>query len=48
MPRMCSSQDIYMAYARLEEEHGLARHAMAVYDRAVAHVAAEDKLEVLC
>lgn len=37
-----------MAYARLEEEHGLARHAMAVYDRAVAHVAAEDTLEVLC
>ena len=39
-------QDLYLAYARLEEEHGLARHAMAVYDRAVNHVAPEDKLEV--
>lgn len=30
-------------YARLEEEYGLARHAMAVYDRACKTVAEEDR-----
>jgi len=30
------AKNIYLLYAKLEEEHGLARHAMAVYDRAVA------------
>jgi len=29
---------IYLLYAKLEEEHGLGRHAMAVYDRAIEAV----------
>jgi hypothetical protein len=40
------AKELYLAYARLEEDHGLARHAMAVYERAVSNVAPEDKLEV--
>lgn len=34
---------LYMMFAALEEEHGLARHAMAVYDRSVKALAEEDK-----
>lgn len=30
-------------YANLEEEYGLARHAMSVYDRATRAVAEEDR-----
>jgi hypothetical protein len=26
--------ELYLKYAKLEEDHGLVRHAMAVYDRA--------------
>jgi pre-mRNA-splicing factor SYF1 len=26
--------DLYLKFAKLEEEHGLVRHAMAIYDRA--------------
>jgi pre-mRNA-splicing factor SYF1 len=37
---------IYLLYARLEEEHGLARHAMEIYDRATQAVQPEDKYEV--
>jgi hypothetical protein len=37
---------IYLLYARLEEEHGLARHAMEVYDRATRAVQPEDQYEV--
>jgi pre-mRNA-splicing factor SYF1 len=33
-------------YAQLEEEHGLAKRAMSVYDRATQVVADEDKFEV--
>ena len=33
-------------YAKLEEEHGLARHAMAVYDRATQAVLPEEQNEV--
>ena len=37
---------IYLLYAKLEEEHGLARHAMAVYDRATVAVLPEEQYEV--
>lgn len=37
---------IYLLYAKLEEEHGLARHAMAVYDRATQAVLPEEQNEV--
>lgn len=33
-----SSPAIYLLYAGLEEQHGLARHAMAVYERATRAV----------
>lgn len=34
--------DIYLLYAKLEEEYGLARHAMAIYNRACKAVEKED------
>mmetsp|Transcript_16009 Transcript_16009/g.48093 ORF Transcript_16009/g.48093 Transcript_16009/m.48093 type:complete len:1025 (+) Transcript_16009:175-3249(+) len=34
---------VYLMYAELEEQHGLARHALAIYDRACRHVAEEDQ-----
>lgn len=37
---------LYLAYAKLEEEHGLARHAMAVYERAVKAVADMARMHV--
>jgi hypothetical protein len=33
-------------YAQLEEEHGLAKRAMSIYDRATQVVADGDKFEV--
>jgi len=33
-------------YGQLEEEHGLAKRAMAVYDRATRAVEAKDRMEV--
>jgi pre-mRNA-splicing factor SYF1 len=33
-------------YGKLEEEHGLARHAMRIYDRATSAVDDKDRLEV--
>ena len=36
-----------MLYAKLEEEHGLARHAMAVYERATTAVLPEEQYEVV-
>ena len=33
-------------YARLEEDHGLARHAMALYDRATKAVLPAEQFEV--
>lgn len=33
-------------YAKLEEEHGLAKRAMNIYDRGTRSVADEDKFEV--
>jgi len=40
------TKNIYLLYAKLEEEHGMARHAMAVYDRAVAKVGAKEQADV--
>ncbi|XP_071096632.1 pre-mRNA-splicing factor SYF1-like [Haliotis cracherodii] len=37
---------LYLLYARLEEEHGLARHAMAVYERATNAVLPEEQYEM--
>ncbi|GAB1597760.1 pre-mRNA-splicing factor SYF1-like [Argonauta hians] len=37
---------IYLLYSKLEEEHGLARHAMKVYDRAIEGVLEEEKHEM--
>ena len=37
---------IFLLYAKMEEEHGLARHAMAIYDRACKAVAIDDQFEV--
>ncbi|OWF46129.1 pre-mRNA-splicing factor SYF1-like [Mizuhopecten yessoensis] len=37
---------IFLLYAKLEEEHGLARHAMAVYDRATKGVLPEEQAEM--
>jgi hypothetical protein len=39
---------IFLLYAKLEEEYGLARHAMAVYDRATQAVLPEEQNEVIC
>ncbi|CAH0387979.1 unnamed protein product [Bemisia tabaci] len=40
------AKPLYLLYAKLEEEHGLARHAMAVYDRAVTAVLPEEQFEL--
>lgn len=37
------SKIFYVMYANLEEDYGLARHAMAVYDRACKTVSEEDR-----
>ncbi|XP_052223848.1 pre-mRNA-splicing factor SYF1-like [Dreissena polymorpha] len=37
---------IYLLYAKLEEDFGLARHAMAVYDRATQAVLPEEQYEM--
>ncbi|XP_060607021.1 pre-mRNA-splicing factor SYF1-like [Ruditapes philippinarum] len=37
---------IFLLYAKLEEEYGLARHAMAVYDRATQAVLPEEQNEM--
>lgn len=37
---------IFLLYATYEEEHGLARHAMAVYERAASAVPGEEQLEL--
>lgn len=36
----------YLLYAKLEEQYGLARHAMAIYDRATRAVLPEEQSEV--
>ncbi|OAD60169.1 Pre-mRNA-splicing factor SYF1 [Eufriesea mexicana] len=37
---------LYLLYAKLEEEHGLARHAMSVYERATNAVLPEERFEM--
>ena len=37
---------LFLLYAKLEEEHGLMRNAMAVYQRAVSKIALEKKQEM--
>jgi len=38
----------YLMYARLEEDYGLARHAMHVYDRASKALPANQKFDIYC
>ncbi|CAG0878572.1 unnamed protein product [Darwinula stevensoni] len=40
------AKSIFLLYAKLEEDHGLARHAMAVYDRATKAVLPEEQFEM--
>ncbi|CAK8697921.1 unnamed protein product [Clavelina lepadiformis] len=40
------AKNLYLLYAKLEEEHGLSRHAMAVYDRATKAVLPEQRHEM--
>ncbi|GFQ99306.1 pre-mRNA-splicing factor SYF1 [Trichonephila clavata] len=40
------AKPIYLLYAKLEEEHGLARHAMAVYSRATKAVLPEEQFDM--
>ena len=40
------AKTIYLLYAKLEEQHGLARHAMAVYERAVNAVEKSEKMAI--
>ena len=39
--------DLYLLYAKLEEDYGLARHAMRVYGRAAKGVLPEEQFEVV-
>ncbi|KAI0313625.1 spliceosome complex protein [Amylostereum chailletii] len=43
-PKSC--KPIFLMYAQLEEEHGLAKRAMSIYDRATQVVADEAKFEM--
>lgn len=43
-PKSCKS--IFLMYAKLEEEHGLAKRAMSIYERATQVVNDEDKFEM--
>ncbi|KAG0267367.1 Pre-mRNA-splicing factor SYF1 [Mortierella polycephala] len=40
------AKPLYLMYGNLEETHGLARHAMSIYDRATKAVAPEDRAEM--
>lgn len=40
------AKTFYLLYAKLEEEHGMARHGMAVYERATSAVLPEEMFEV--
>ncbi|XP_042907950.1 pre-mRNA-splicing factor syf1 homolog isoform X2 [Parasteatoda tepidariorum] len=40
------AKSIYLLYAKLEEEHGLARHAMSVYERATRAVLPKEQFEM--
>ncbi|KAF9072947.1 hypothetical protein BDP27DRAFT_1260964 [Rhodocollybia butyracea] len=43
-PKSC--KPIFLMYAKLEEEYGLAKRAMSIYDRATQVVADEDRFEM--
>ena len=43
-PKAC--KPLFLLYGKLEEEHGLAKRAMSIYERAAQAVADEDKFEV--
>ncbi|GAA5861780.1 hypothetical protein JCM1840_005267 [Sporobolomyces johnsonii] len=43
-PKFC--KPLYLLYGQLEEEHGLAKRAMAVYDRATKAVEPKDRMEM--
>ncbi|KAF9918455.1 pre-mRNA-splicing factor syf1 [Lobosporangium transversale] len=40
------AKPLYLMYGELEETHGLARHAMSIYDRATKAVASEDRADM--
>ncbi|KAK3838396.1 MAG: pre-mRNA-splicing factor syf1 [Linnemannia elongata] len=40
------AKPLYLMYGNLEETHGLARHAMSIYDRATKVVAPEDRADM--
>lgn len=40
------AKHLYLLYARMEEEHGMARHSMAVYERATTAVLPEERAQV--
>lgn len=40
------AKGLYLLYAKLEEDHGLAQHAMSIYDRATMAVLAEEQHEM--
>nr|XP_039253689.1 pre-mRNA-splicing factor SYF1-like [Styela clava] len=40
------AKNLYLLYAKLEEEHGLSRHAMAVYEKATKAVLPEEKYDM--
>ncbi|KAI7861600.1 hypothetical protein BDF14DRAFT_1866915, partial [Spinellus fusiger] len=40
------AKSIYLMFGKFEEENGLARHAMRIYERATKSVADEDRLEM--
>lgn len=44
-PKSC--KPLFLMYGQLEEDYGLAKRAMAIYERATQVVANEDKFEVL-
>jgi pre-mRNA-splicing factor SYF1 len=43
-PKFC--KPLYLMYAKLEEEHGLAKRAMGIYDRAASTVQDSDKFQM--
>ena len=43
-PKAC--KPLFLLYGKLEEEHGLAKRAMSIYERAAQAVADKDKFEV--
>ena len=43
-----SCKALYLMFGKFEEDHGLGKRAMKVYERATEAVADEDKFEVRC